>query len=552
MRIKRKKSYSFYLYSCLLIVMCYSHAFSQGNNQKFPLDSIERELNKTLSRKTAYDSEKVGKLNQLKLRLKQAKTDSERYELQKALFHAYQSYQIDSAIRYVSANEQLANSLKNPKLQYESSIQLAGLYSYAGRFIEANDILKAIPRATLSADQLSNYFRTYSDFYSHYGQSTNFHEYFYHSGRYRDSLVTTLHQDSYEYRLSAATKNLFGNDEETAEKQLKELLTELDETNRERAVVAYLIGLIYKQRNDLDGQIYYFGLSALTDIKNSIRDNASLQSLALAYFEKDNIDMAYIFIQKAMEDAIFCNVRFRTVENSSFYPIINSAFQEKETQRKNELKTLLYIISVLSILLFVVFVIVYLQMKRLKVVRKDLKKVNEELFSLNEQLLGTNRDLQEANHLKEEYMAQFFEICSSYIDKLDSSRKGMLKKLSNKQYEEISKELKSPNFIKGELEDLYHNFDIIFLNLYPTFIQDFNKLLKEDERIVLKQDELLNSELRIFALIRLGISDSTKIARFLRYSLRTVYNYRVKVRNKVEGSKEDFEESIKSIGNLNL
>src|SRR5690606_18239612 len=364
--------------------------------------------------------------------------------------------------------------------------------------------------------------------------------------------VTTLHQDSYEYRLSAATKNLFGNDEETAEKQLKELLTELDETNRERAVVAYLIGLIYKQRNDLDGQIYYFGLSALTDIKNSIRDNASLQSLALAYFEKDNIDMAYIFIQKAMEDAIFCNVRCRTVENSSFYPIINSAFQEKETQRKNELKTLLYIISVLSILLFVVFVIVYLQMKRLKVVRKDLKKVNEELFSLNEQLLGTNRDLQEANHLKEEYMAQFFEICSSYIDKLDSSRKGMLKKVSNKQYEEISKELKSPNFIKGELEDLYHNFDIIFLNLYPTFIQDFNKLLKEDERIVLKQDELLNSELRIFALIRLGISDSTKIARFLRYSLRTVYNYRVKVRNKVEGSKEDFEESIKSIGNLNL
>ena len=538
--------------NCLLIVMSYACVFSQVKNEKFPLDSIERELKKTLSRKTAFDRAKVEQLNQLKTKLKQANNDQERYKVQTDLFYAYQSYQIDSAIQYVSANQQLAKSLQDMELQLESSIQLAGLYSYAGRFIESNEILQNIPRNKLSTNLLGDYYRTYSDFYSHYGQSTNFHDYFMASDRYRDSLLHILPRDSYEYRLAIATKHLFGNNVASAETQLRQLLSELDETNRERAVVAYLIGLIYKQRNHIDGQIYYFGLSALTDIKNTIRDNASLQSLALAYFERDNIDMAYIFIQKAVEDAIFCNVRFRTVENSAFYPIINSAFQEKELQRKNQLEGLLYVISVLSVLLFIVLVVVYQQMKHLKVVRRDLKKLNVELFLLNDQLLATNRDLQEANHLKEEYMGQFFELCSSYIDKLDSSRKGILKKLSNKQYDELTKELKSPNFIKTELDDLYRNFDIIFLNLFPTFIQDFNKLLKEDERIVLKPDELLNSELRIFALIRLGISDSNKIARFLRYSLRTVYNYRVKVRNKVVGSKEAFEESIKSIGNLHI
>jgi DNA-binding CsgD family transcriptional regulator len=204
----------------------------------------------------------------------------------------------------------------------------------------------------------------------------------------------------------------------------------------------------------------------------------------------------------------------------------------------------------MSILLLVAFIILYMQMKRLKKTRQDLKTLNTELQGLNGQLLKVNQDLQESNHIKEEYMAQFFELCSAYIDKLDNTRKGILKKVSNNQIDDLTKELKSQDFIKTELDDLYHNFDVIFLNLYPTFIQEFNSLLKPEERLTLKQDELLNSELRIFALIRLGISDSTKIARFLRYSLRTVYNYRVKVRNKVLGTKEDFDEQIKEIGNL--
>lgn len=546
-KLELKKVFFSILY---LLALVGQTSFAQSVVDVSPKDSVERELKKVLGRKIEFEKEKLMKIFEIKERLKLMPSPVDRYNFQDKLYNEFKTYQIDSAIFYVNENKKLAIQLNDNLKKNEVDIQLASLYSSAGRFIESNEILKGIPRHSLSSEQEADYYRAFSDFYSHYGQSTNHYNYFSLSEVYRDSLLNVLPNDSKEHRISSATRALFGNNFDKAEKELLQLLSEYKDTDHERAVIAYLLGLLYKNKDDQEKQIYYLGLSAITDVKNTVKDNASMQSLALVYFERNEIDKAYLFIQEAMEDALFCNVRFRTIENSSFYPIINSAFQEKEQANKNQLKNFLYTISFMSILLLVAFIILYMQMKRLKKTRKDLKNLNDELQGLNAQLLKVNQDLQESNHIKEEYMAQFFELCSAYIDKLDNTRKGILKKISNNQLDELSKELKSQDFIKTELDDLYHNFDVIFLNLYPTFIQEFNNLLKPEERLTLKHDELLNSELRIFALIRLGISDSTKIARFLRYSLRTVYNYRVKVRNKVLGTKEDFDEQIKEIGNL--
>ena len=156
--------------------------------------------------------------------------------------------------------------------------------------------------------------------------------------------------------------------------------------------------------------------------------------------------------------------------------------------------------------------------------------------------------MEEANHVKEEYIARFFDQCSEYIEKLENYRKSLNAKAKNNQLDDLFKMIKSTTLVETELEELYQNFDSIFLNIYPSFIQEFNALLLPEEQIVPKAGELLNTELRIFALIRLGITDSIKIANFLRYSLRTVYNYRTKVRNKAAGSREEFEEIVKKIG----
>jgi hypothetical protein len=536
--------------SLLLIALIFQGSTAWAANAVSPKDSVERELNKVLGRKIEFEKEKLMKIFDIKERLRLMQAPTDKYQLLEKLYLEFRTYQIDSAIFYVNENKKIAKQLNDPILQNEVDIQLAGLYSSAGRFIESSQILKGIPRQSLSSEQEADYYRAFSDFYSHYGQSTNHYQYFTQSEVYRDSLLNVLPKSSEEYRINSATRALFGNNFDKAESELLQLLNEYKDPQPERAVIAYLLGLLYKNKGDQDKEIYYLGLSAITDIKNTVKDNASLQSLAMVYLYRNENDKSNLFIQQAMEDDLFCNVRFRTIENSSFYPIINSAFQEKEQANKNQLKNFLYTISLMSILLLVAFIILYMQMKRLKKTRQDLKTLNTELQGLNGQLLKVNQDLQESNHIKEEYMAQFFELCSAYIDKLDNTRKGILKKVSNNQIDDLTKELKSQDFIKTELDDLYHNFDVIFLNLYPTFIQEFNSLLKPEERLTLKQDELLNSELRIFALIRLGISDSTKIARFLRYSLRTVYNYRVKVRNKVLGTKEDFDEQIKEIGNL--
>ena len=291
-------------------------------------------------------------------------------------------------------------------------------------------------------------------------------------------------------------------------------------------------------------------------LQNAIKDNASLQSLALTYYKRGDISKAYQFIKLAIDDANFCNIRHRAEEGATFYSIINTAYQQKEAKQKRELQYYLALISVLSVALIIALVYVYKQIQRLVKARKQLsysneqlEKLNTDLQIMNQHLEEANLNLEEANLIKEEYIAHFFNLCSAYIDKIENYRKLLYKKATQNDYATLTKILKSTTVVEEELEELYKNFDTIFLNIYPNFVTHFNALLEEDEPIRPKKGELLNTELRIFALIRLGITDSNKIAEFLRYSLRTVYNYRTKVRNKAKGERDTFEEKVKQIRN---
>ena len=162
-------------------------------------------------------------------------------------------------------------------------------------------------------------------------------------------------------------------------------------------------------------------------------------------------------------------------------------------------------------------------------------------------LTSTNAELSESNQIKEEYIARFIKLCSTYIDRLDAYRRMVNKKISGGQIAELLKITRSQDALDEELEELYVNFDTAFLHLFPDFVRKFNELLQNDAQIILKKGELLNTELRIFALIRLGIDDSSQIAEFLRYSVNTIYNYRAKVKNKACVSRDDFEKLVEQI-----
>ncbi len=303
-----------------------------------------------------------------------------------------------------------------------------------------------------------------------------------------------------------------------------------------------------------DEEKKYLILSAIADIRNATRENASLQNLALIHYEEKKLADAFKFTQSAIDDVISSGIHFRAIEIYKFNSIINTAYQTEQSRSRSNLTTFLISTSIILFLLVLLVICIYIQMKKILKIKRALVQSNQELLRLNDklnninnQLNDTNNQLYEISNVKEHYIAEFFDVCFSYISKMEKYQNVLYKYAINKYYDELIKKLKSSALVDEELTALYARFDKVFLGLYPTFVADFNALLKDGEQIVLKSDALLNRELRIYALLRLGITDSGKIANFLRCSTSTVYNYRTRMRNKAAVDRDEFENEIMKI-----
>jgi hypothetical protein len=523
-------------------------------------DVILKELNNAIKNKQQYVKLKEERILNFKKIKSDNLTPEQEYNYNKTLYLEYQKLNSDSAIRYVKKNLRIAEQLQNKELFNLAQLQLVTLYSSSGKYRESEALLKSINKKNLAVSLLPNYYISYREFFEHYAANSDNREYRKQIGKYRDSLLSILKPNTLDYQINRIQQDIFIHKKfEKPKKELLTLLNKIKEEDPKYAMITYLLGKISEATHQLEERKKYYALSATSDIKNANKDNASLQELALVFYEIGDVDMAYKLTQSAIEDALYCNVQFRTLLMSEVYSIINTVYLEREAQRKSELQIYLLCISLLSLFLLVAIIYVYKQMKKVSRIRTELYETSQKLAELNKDITETNSQLQESNLqlsesnlVKEEYIAHFFNLCSTYINKLENYRIILNKKATAKQFDEIYKILKSTTLVDNELEELYKNFDIIFLNLYPTFVKDFNALLIPEEQIVLKQNELLNTELRIFALIRLGITDSVKIAAFLRYSLSTIYNYRTRARNKAAVSRNDFEEMVMKIGSISL
>ena len=261
--------------------------------------------------------------------------------------------------------------------------------------------------------------------------------------------------------------------------------------------------------------------------------------------------------------------RMRSWQISPLLSIIDSNYQKQINRQNQKLIIFISIISVMSLMLLSLLFFVYRQKRKLSDARNELKLINEKLVVLNQDLLKANDDLDTSNHklsctnqklglsnqrlnesnrVKEEYIGRFLSMCSQYVDKLDDYRKMVNKKMKNKELESLFNISRSTEFKEKELDELYANFDSIFLHLFPHFVEDFNAMLKPEVRIHLKDSYRLSTDIRIFALIRLGIDDSSKIAEFLHYSVNTIYNYRARIKNGVLEDRDNFERRVKDLG----
>ena len=522
------------------------------------MDSLLRVLDRTVDDFQIYSNMKEAKINKLKDLLKYTTSYSQKYEICGKLYDEYSFYKSDSALVYARKKLLIAEKLNNKRNLTDARLNLASIMGITGMYKEAMDIVNKVD-INEAPDLKAYYFhinRTIYGFMADYASSSQEkRRYDEITAAYRDSLLIVNAPSSSAHVMVRSDQLIINKKYNEALKLLLNYYPTIKNNIHDRAIIAYSIALAYHGKHERDLEKRWLTTSAIYDLQSATKEYISLRLLAYTLYEDGDVDRAYKYIKRSLDDALFCNARLRTFEISKMLPIIDKAYQQQSDSRQRLMMITIFSISTLSVLLMLAIFFVYRQMKKLAVARKNLSDANKllndlnhELSATNIQLNNTNETLLEANLIKEEYIGRYMDQCSAYIDKLDDYRRLLNKTATAGKIDDLLRVIKSKQFIEDELKEFYDNFDSTFLQLFPTFVDEFKLLLSDYEDVTLKSGQLLNTELRIFALIRLGITDSVKISHFLRYSLSTIYNYRTKLRNKAICKRGEFEENVMRIG----
>ena len=518
----------------ILLFVC--HCLN-AKNTTFP--TLE-DLDKVVANQQIYTNARLRMLDSLKSDLRKADDLHKKYAIEKELFAGYQSFVVDSALLYAQKKLSLAQRLNDAEELSYSYLDVASMLIKGGNYKEANEVLQRLNVRNASSNLRNYYYTVNQDLYTTLQTvSLTANErklYNEKSSLYKDSIlslkldpsvwvVTDRMMDKHRYK-------------DALQILLKEYPT-LNVDDRRMAYVAYSISDIYRLMGNREKEKQYLIVSAIADIKSAVKEYISLRRLATLLYEDGDIERSYLYMKRALEDAIYCNARLRVIEVSDIMPIINKAYEDK-TQREKRITLLALVsISVLSLMLIGLVFLLRRQMKKLSVTQRALRDKNAELYQLNDVLSKTNDALSESNdslseasRIKDMYIAQFMTECSTYIDKMELYRKQLRKVATTGSKTELLDILKSPTFIEKEVDAFFATFDATFLSLFPNFVHDFNQLLLPESQVVNKKDKRLNTELRICALIRLGISDNERLAAFLRCSKATIYSYRSRTRLK--------------------
>lgn len=543
------------IFLCLCtICMCRLHAADSSR-----ADSLLLKLDQAIKERPIYMEQKELKLAELKRQLHRQIPDEERFAILGTLLDEYRSFNTDSALHMAEEREQIAIRLGNREYIDNARMNKADVLGMTGMYKEVMDLMRNIHIDRLSVDIHPYYYHIYRTVYGLMADYavTAYEKKLYTelTDKYRDSLLLVNKDNLLIHTLIQSDQYNVRNEYDKAIRLLTDYLALQKDYEHDVAICAYTLSESYRLKGDKEKEKEYLIVSAMADMKTAVREYISLRKLAVLLYQEGDIERAYSYVKICMEDAAACNARLRKLEILEIFPIINDAYQQKTEKQQEQMKWALVSISLLSLFLLLVIFYVYKQMKKVAAARREVIDANKRLKELNDELHLSNAQLKEANHsiaensyLKEEYIGRYMDQCSVYLEKMDNYRRSLGKIAATGNVEELYKNIKSSKFIEGELKEFYTNFDNTFLQLFPTFVEDFNALLADDEQISLKAGERMNTELRIFALIRLGITDSVKIAQFLRYSVTTIYNYRTKVRNKAAGDRDLLEQEVMTIG----
>lgn len=568
-------SKSFITIILLIISICgasakSSAALNSGLSTQQLLDSLDSSLGKS----AAYTAEKERRISSLRRRLSQTANPEQRFWISRNLVDEYSSYNSDSALHYIDASTAVGRQTGRREWVDEMNLNRAYIYAATGLLSEAESALNEVDPRQMTPALASEYYNrllfvlTHKDQYL--GKNSLTRPYSERAKAMLDSVSRLMQPSDPQYIWFLAWRSM------TDPAKTREAIPVVEKalesstySTREEAMNAWILSRLYELTGNSDMMMRYLILSAIADVRTSNKEIASLEEISNRLYQSNDLERANDYISHCLQLANDYKSRVRVGRLADLQYHITKAYSQRNDRQRRKLNVYFIIALVFAAGLAVAMLFLYKQNRRIHRSKTELDRSNAQLNSKVEELSQTRRQLKEANDrleilyrnvrdeagelaagndAKERYIADIFAICSDYISKLDEFRRNIYRKIVAHNFDEVKELTKSHELSHGEIKELYQNFDSIFLKVYPNFVDDFNTLLRPDERVAMKKPGVLTTELRIYALVRLGINDSVKIARFLHCSTQSVYNARMKMRNKSDISKEQFAEAVRRLG----
>ena len=543
----------------IIILACFlavAAVFSCNRHQEGPLLEL---LDETLEMKETYQGYFRKRIAVLEDILAEQVDPEQVYSIRKRMALAYKTHSFDSTLNCLIANRDLAVSLKDKHKEAETDLMLVEAYAMAGYHVEAGDILNIYSPDELPETLLKSYYDAAHCFYGETMAYTSSDEVYAEKRAKRDHFRSILLGMTSEGTIG--WYDLKREEAESAGDLLKAReyafnMMECTEVNTpDYARSSYFYANTFTGESPDPRREEWLIRSAIADFMCATNDYASLNEISRILFERGDIDRAFRYVaDHCMADALAYNGKLRAWQISKFFPEIERAYQEKHLRSTKRMAMMMFVAVALLALLLFLLLFIFKRQQILDSMRRKLQESylqiderNRDLTAINNRLVALNSQMQEADKVKQEYIALFLSILSENISKTRQYRHHVLKSIRQGKAKALEQEIELLPSMDDDILEFYKMFDETFVNLYPDFVDKFNELLVEGAAIVPKGDDILTPELRIFALIKLGITDSSKIASLLHYSANTIYNYRAKIKNKARGSRSEFEAAVRNI-----
>lgn len=481
-------------------------------------------------------------------------TPEQQYDLNQRLYDEYVAYKFDSAFYYIDRNVKAISASTDRDRFAASAVRMAHILAVTGLFDRARRLLDEVNPDSISDQQKIAYYTQQSElnlYRSEMAQYTNyFYDYIKRAQYYRQLVMQIAPKDSYDYIFNKATYICEAGDTDEAIRLLENYLSKINQGTRIYSIVTSTLAFFYQKKGAPEQQEYYLLLSAISDERSAIRENNSLRSLSEMLMSRGKNDEAYRYLLQAISEAKFYGSRIRMMQVGRMAPQILQLYDAERTQTQQRTNLLLTVISFISLVLVGIIIYTLILYRKKHAAGLQIIEMNKMLASHSEEIEIVNTQMKEANRIKEEYIGRFLELSSQLISDGEQRLKQLNRLARERKLEELYAELKTMEPVNKGIRTFHSHFDTAFLNIYPNFISEVNRLLNSESRFAIEIDgtpiKHLSTELRVLALIRLDITDNQKIADILRSSITTIYTYRSKLKAKAI-NKDTFEDDVRKI-----